>query len=123
MSGGPEEAFPASISESSCSLSYNDDIMTTTSSPRLSSSTTTTEPVVIAGAGIVGLVLALALDKHLGIKPRIFDQAPAFHDGVGAGIGMYPNGLRVIKDISPLLLARIQHEGIPYRQRRWEVSR
>jgi salicylate hydroxylase len=82
--------------------------------------TTTVEPAVIAGAGIVGLVLALALEKHLGIKPLIYDQAKGFHDGVGAGIGMYPNGLRVIRDISPLLLARIQHVGVPYHQRRWE---
>lgn len=41
------------------------------------------QPVVIAGAGIVGLVLSLALEKHLGIKPVIYDQAKAFHDGVG----------------------------------------
>jgi salicylate hydroxylase len=77
-------------------------------------------PVVITGAGIVGLTLALALEKHAGIKPLVVDQASSFNDGVGAGIGMYPNGLRVIKDISPMLLARIQHAGVPYRQRRWE---
>lgn len=78
--------------------------------------------VVIAGAGIVGLVLALALDKRTGIKADLYEQAEAFHDDVGAGMGMYPNGLRVIRDISPTLLGRIQQEGYPYQQRRWEVS-
>lgn len=39
----------------------------------------------IVGAGIVGLVLALSLHKHLGIKPELYEQAQAFHDDVGAG--------------------------------------
>jgi 2-polyprenyl-6-methoxyphenol hydroxylase-like FAD-dependent oxidoreductase len=88
--------------------------------------TTREEPpprIVIIGAGIVGLVLALALHKHCGIKVEIYEQARAFHDGVGAGIGMYPNGLRVIRDISPELLRQIQERGYPYLYRRWEVRK
>lgn len=80
-------------------------------------------PVVIVGAGIVGLVLALALDKHCGIQAEVYEQAPAFHDDVGAGMGMYPNGLRVIRDISPKLLQQIQQAGCPYVIRRYEVRR
>jgi 2-polyprenyl-6-methoxyphenol hydroxylase-like FAD-dependent oxidoreductase len=79
--------------------------------------------VVIAGAGIVGLVLALALHKHVGVKAELYEQASGFQDGVGAGMGMYPNGLRVIRDISPLLLHQIQEQGYPYLFRRWEVRR
>lgn len=50
-------------------------------------STTTYNPpfdVVIAGGGIVGLVLALALHQH-GVCQHlhIYEQAPAFHDDVG----------------------------------------
>ena len=78
--------------------------------------------VVIVGAGIVGLVLALALDKHCGIQAELYEQAPAFHDDVGAGMGMYPNGLRVIRDISRDLLHQIQQAGCPYVIRRIEVS-
>jgi hypothetical protein len=78
--------------------------------------------IVIAGAGIVGLVLALALEKHLGIKPEVYEQAIEFHDDVGAGMGMYPNGLRVIRDIDPELLETISQAGHPYMFRRWEVS-
>jgi hypothetical protein len=77
--------------------------------------------VVIAGAGIVGLVLALALAKHAKIKADLYEQASTFSDDVGAGMGMYPNGLRVIRDISPALLERIQRAGYPYLHRRWEV--
>lgn len=79
--------------------------------------------IVIVGAGIVGLVLALALQKHLGIKPEIYEQARAFHDDVGAGMGMYPNGLRVIRDIDPKLLEKVSDAGYPYMFRRWEVRR
>ena len=78
-------------------------------------------PVIIVGAGIVGLVLALALDKHCGVKAELYEQATAFHDDVGAGMGMYPNGLRVIRDISPQLLKEIQDAGCPYLLRRYEV--
>jgi ribulose 1,5-bisphosphate synthetase/thiazole synthase len=78
-------------------------------------------PVTIVGAGIVGLVLALALDKHCGIKAELYEQAQAFHDDVGAGMGMYPNGLRVIRDISPELLQAIQEAGYAYVLRRYEV--
>ena len=58
-----------------------------TSSPKSVMMTLKEEPaeVVIVGAGIVGLVLALALHKHLGIKPELYEQAQAFHDDVGAG--------------------------------------
>ncbi len=77
--------------------------------------------ITIVGAGIVGLVLALAIDKHCGIKVDLFEQASAFHDDVGAGMGMYPNGLRVIRDISPQLLKHIQEAGYAYLLRRYEV--
>lgn len=34
-------------------------------------------------------------------------------------MGMYPNGLRVIRDISPELLETIRNIGAPFRYRRW----
>jgi len=48
--------------------------------------------VVIAGGGIVGLVLALALKKHCGIVPEIYEKANQFYDDVGAALGCYSNG-------------------------------
>eukprot|EP00934_Nitzschia_sp_Nitz4_P001638 Nitzschia sp. Nitz4//scaffold307_size21646//4822//6397//NITZ4_008595-RA/size21646-processed-gene-0.17-mRNA-1//1//CDS//3329547130//1638//frame0 len=77
-------------------------------------------PIVIVGAGIVGLVLALALDKHCGLKVDLYEQAEAFHDDVGAGMACYPNGLRVIRDISPDLLRQLREVGYSYDYRRWE---
>lgn len=76
--------------------------------------------VVISGAGIVGLVLALALKKHVGINVEIYERAPAFHDNVGAGMCLFPNGLRVIRDISPDLLEQIRNCGYPLLLRRFE---
>lgn len=81
----------------------------------------TVPTVVIAGAGIVGLVLALSLKKNVGVTPEIYEQASAFQDGIGNGIGMYPNGLRVIRSISAELLTKVQQAGYPYLVRRWEV--
>jgi salicylate hydroxylase len=76
--------------------------------------------IVICGGGIVGLVLALAVKKHLGIIPEVYEKATAFHDDVGAAISMYSNGLRVIRDISPDLLHAIRENGAAYEYRRWE---
>mmetsp|Transcript_2882 Transcript_2882/g.5238 ORF Transcript_2882/g.5238 Transcript_2882/m.5238 type:complete len:448 (-) Transcript_2882:2308-3651(-) len=76
--------------------------------------------IIISGAGIVGLVLALALKKHVGITAELYEKASSFQDDVGAGMGMYANGLRVIRDISPSLLSSIRNNGYPYRYRRWE---
>lgn len=76
--------------------------------------------IVIAGGGIVGLVLAMAIKTQLGIVPEIYEKTSAFADDVGAGLGMYPNGLRVLRDISPDLLAAVRKQGHPYMYRRWE---
>ena len=35
-------------------------------------------------------------------------------------MGMYPNGLRVLRDISPQLFREVQEAGYPYKYRRWE---
>ena len=77
--------------------------------------------IVISGAGIVGLVLALALKKRLDVTAELYDQAEEFVDDVGAGMGMYPNGLRVIRDISPKLLQSLRNVGYPHLHRRIEV--
>ena len=78
-----------------------------------------TDDFVIVGAGLAGLVLALALNKHVGIKCEIYEAAPRFDDGAGGAIGLYPNGLRVIRDISPDLLKTIRSVAYPYIYRRW----
>ncbi|KAI8901718.1 hypothetical protein BC833DRAFT_562240 [Globomyces pollinis-pini] len=74
--------------------------------------------VVVSGAGVAGLLLALSL-KKMGLNPVVFEQAPEFGEGVGGAIGLYPNGLQIIKDISPDLLKTIRAYGRPYRLRKW----
>ncbi len=75
--------------------------------------------VVIVGAGLGGLVLALALKAHVGISAEIYEQAPKFDDGVGGAIGLYPNGQRVLRNISQDLLMSVRQVAFPYIYRRW----
>jgi 2-polyprenyl-6-methoxyphenol hydroxylase-like FAD-dependent oxidoreductase len=76
--------------------------------------------IVITGGGIVGLTLALALKKHVGLTAHVYESSDTFGTEVGAGMGMYPNGLRVLRDIDPDLVRQVQEEGHAYQYRRWE---
>lgn len=81
-----------------------------------------TAPVVICGAGIGGLVLAMALHRKCNLAAsdiEVFEQAKAFTDSAGGGIGLYANGLRVLRSIDPELLARVRAAGYDYIYRRW----
>jgi len=44
--------------------------------------------VLICGGGIVGLALAMAVKKHLGIMPEIYEKTGTFATEAGAGLGM-----------------------------------
>jgi 3-hydroxybenzoate 6-monooxygenase len=52
-------------------------------------------PIVIAGGGIGGLAMALALAKR-GYPSRVLEQAPEFKE-VGAGIQLGPNSWRALR--------------------------
>ncbi|CDO73093.1 hypothetical protein BN946_scf185007.g147 [Trametes cinnabarina] len=56
--------------------------------------------VAIVGGGVCGLTCAVALQKA-GVSVRLFEAAPAFGE-IGAGIGVGPNAVRVLKDIGVL---------------------
>ncbi|KAJ1563737.1 hypothetical protein HK405_000961 [Cladochytrium tenue] len=75
--------------------------------------------VVISGGGIAGLLLALALKRLLFLDPVIYEQASGYADEVGGAIGLYPNGQRVIRDVSPDLFRVIRDVAYPYLYRRW----
>ncbi|KAJ3027524.1 UNVERIFIED_CONTAM: hypothetical protein HDU68_003655 [Siphonaria sp. JEL0065] len=77
--------------------------------------------VVIVGGGIAGLTLANALAKHVGVKVVVFEQTKeaSFGEGTGGAIGLYANGLQVLRDIDSQLLDGIVAEGMPYSRRRW----
>lgn len=78
--------------------------------------------VLIAGAGVGGLCLALALKKNCGLaghEIEVYEQSRSFNDNAGGAVGLYANGLRVLRDISPELLATVRDYGYEYRFRRW----
>ena len=53
--------------------------------------------VLIAGAGIGGIVAALALTKR-GVRVSLFEQAAELHE-LGAGVQISPNGSRVLREL------------------------
>lgn len=53
--------------------------------------------VAIAGAGVGGLSLAIAL-RRIGVEARVFEQSPVIGD-VGAGIGLWPGALHSLERI------------------------
>ncbi|KAJ1559104.1 hypothetical protein HK405_011991 [Cladochytrium tenue] len=75
--------------------------------------------VVISGGGVAGLLLAVALKRLLGLNPVVYEQASGYADDVGGAIGLYPNGLRVIRDVAPDLFHAIRNVAYPYLYRRW----
>ncbi|WP_020185530.1 FAD-dependent monooxygenase [Methylopila sp. 73B] len=56
-----------------------------------------TRPVLIAGAGIGGLTLALALAQR-GLASEVFERASAL-DEVGAGVQLAPNASRILDEL------------------------
>src|SRR5262245_56983922 len=54
-------------------------------------------PIVIAGGGIGGLAMALALAKR-GYRSRVLEQAPEVKE-VGAGIQLGPNSWRALRSL------------------------
>jgi 2-polyprenyl-6-methoxyphenol hydroxylase-like FAD-dependent oxidoreductase len=54
--------------------------------------------VLIAGAGVAGLTLALALEKN-GIDYTLLEAYPEIIAQAGAGICLLPNGLRIFDQL------------------------
>lgn len=53
------------------------------------------EPVLVVGAGIGGLTLAVALER-MGIRVRVFERAPGLSE-IGAGLALWSSGVRALK--------------------------
>ncbi|KAJ3336656.1 hypothetical protein HDU93_002387 [Gonapodya sp. JEL0774] len=76
--------------------------------------------ITIIGGGIAGLTLALALKRKAGLHPLVFEGAPGFDDHAGGAFGLYPNGLKVLREIGgPQLLNNVLSVSLPYQFRRW----
>ncbi|KAL7535142.1 hypothetical protein ACHAXR_006300 [Thalassiosira sp. AJA248-18] len=108
-------------------------------------------PLVIIGGGIGGLVLALCLDqiynhpttdssdhttitnttnknnttKQLHLPINVYESTAAYTANAGGAIGLYSNGLRVLRHLSrthpkiPNVLTNVRAAGCDYLYRRW----
>jgi len=102
-------------------------------------------PLVIVGGGIGGLVLALCLDQIYNhptttseeqsttttstttttpavrqkLEIHIYESTKSYTSNAGGAIGLYPNGLRILKQLSPKLLTNVRVGGCTYIYRRW----
>lgn len=72
--------------------------------------------ITIIGAGIGGLTLALALQKH-GLNAHVYEAAPELKP-VGAGLWLAPNGQAILRAIDPALLAAIQAQNLALQEGR-----
>lgn len=63
-------------------------------------------PILIAGAGIAGLTLAIALARR-GISSRLFEQAPQL-EAFGAGLQLSPNAGHILTRLGVLSRLRAQ---------------
>lgn len=66
--------------------------------------------VAVAGAGLGGLALAIALDK-LGLSAGLFERAAALRDVSQGLVGVTPNGLRALELIDPRLKDFVMERG------------
>jgi 2-polyprenyl-6-methoxyphenol hydroxylase-like FAD-dependent oxidoreductase len=67
--------------------------------------------VIIAGAGVAGLTLALALEKT-GIDYVLLEGYPEIVAQAGAGICLLPNGLRILDQLGCYEDLRDQVKGV-----------
>ncbi len=58
----------------------------------------TTRTALVIGGGIAGSVAAMALRKA-GVQATVYEGRPSAADGVGAGLGLAPNGLNALATI------------------------
>lgn len=66
--------------------------------------------IVIAGGGLAGLALALAL-QHRGIEAHLFECHPYFKTDTATAIGIGPNGVAALEGIMPGLSSIISQAG------------
>ncbi|GAX25804.1 hypothetical protein FisN_9Lh003 [Fistulifera solaris] len=76
--------------------------------------------VIIIGGGLVGFVLALALEKYTGRKVPVYERSATMLPYVGAGLVLQQNGLKVLQNIDETLYEAILQASSAFTERTWE---
>ena len=69
--------------------------------------------IAIVGAGLGGLACAIALHKK-GYNVQVYEKAQEFLP-VGGGLGLLPNGLKILDNIQPGIVEKIKNSGCKVR--------
>ena len=83
--------------------------LTSTPTPWLDETPRAVE-VAVAGAGLGGLAMGIALNK-LGLDAHLFERAPALRDVSQGLVGITPNGIRALELIDPRLKDYLFEKG------------
>ena len=70
--------------------------------------------IAIVGAGLGGLACAIALHKK-GYNVQVYEKAQEFLP-VGGGLGLLPNGLKILDNIQPGIVEKIKNSGCHVKQ-------
>lgn len=57
--------------------------------------------ILVVGAGVAGLAVAIALKKHEGVDVQIYERATQLQE-IGASIALGPNGMRTLEKLGVL---------------------
>ena len=67
--------------------------------------------IIVAGGGIVGLAMSLAVKTHLGITPEVYDKASSLMTEGSGSTTLNSTAIGVLNDISPTLLQGVRGVG------------
>lgn len=82
--------------------------------------------ILVVGAGVAGLAVAIALKKHEGVDVQIYERATQLQE-IGASIALGPNGMRTLEKLGVLEalddeVAFRKSSGYPIIYRHWKTN-
>ncbi len=80
-----------------------------------------TRKIVIAGAGIVGSILAERLRGLQCCEVITLERSlPGEHEGAGTGLNIGPNAVKALREFLPQTAVQLEQRGLPWRE--WRIA-